>query len=92
MEFEWDEAKADGNFAKHGLTFARAIAVFADPGHVDEDSTQVGGESRRKAVGLIEGRLSTVVYTLRGKAVRVISARRASKAEKANYGNRQIHP
>jgi uncharacterized DUF497 family protein len=31
MDFEWDEAKADGNRAKHGIDFGVATEVFDDP-------------------------------------------------------------
>jgi uncharacterized DUF497 family protein len=91
VEFEWDGTKATSNYVKHGVTFAKAIVVFSDPGHVDGNASPSTGESRRKAVGLIEGRLITVVYTMRGEAIRIISARRASKAERASYDDRQIH-
>jgi uncharacterized DUF497 family protein len=30
-EFHWDPVKAQANFSKHGLDFARAAAVFLDP-------------------------------------------------------------
>jgi len=29
--FEWDEAKAAENYAKHGVSFETAIKVFRDP-------------------------------------------------------------
>ena len=31
MDFEWDEPKAEANERKHGVSFAEAITVFADP-------------------------------------------------------------
>jgi uncharacterized DUF497 family protein len=30
-DFEWEDAKADANLAKHGVSFAEAATVFADP-------------------------------------------------------------
>ena len=30
-DFEWDSIKADSNLAKHGVAFAEAATVFADP-------------------------------------------------------------
>ncbi|WP_369695939.1 BrnT family toxin [Phenylobacterium aquaticum] len=45
---------------------------------------------RRKAVGVIEGRLFTVVYTLRGAVIRLISARRCNVQEARRYG--PLHP
>jgi uncharacterized protein len=44
------------------------------------------GEARRKAIGLIEGRVFTVVYVQRGEAIRIISARRANATERKVYG------
>lgn len=30
MDFEWDDAKAESNAEKHGVSFAEAMTVFAD--------------------------------------------------------------
>jgi len=30
-EFEWDDAKAEGNLRKHGVAFPEAMSVLADP-------------------------------------------------------------
>ena len=35
MTFEWDEAKAAANLAKHGVSFDDAKTVFDDPLYVD---------------------------------------------------------
>ena len=92
MQFEWDNAKVQGNLAKHGLRFDVAARVFDDPERQDNDASHAeDGETRRKAVGLIEGRLVTVVYTRRGEAVRVISARRANGKERRGYDDRALH-
>lgn len=86
-QFEWDDAKAQSNLAKHGVLFAYAARVFLDPDVVDFDASKpVDGEVRRKAVGVIEGRLFVVVYTVRDEVVRVISARRCNAAEARRYG------
>ena len=62
--YEWDEAKAASNLAKHGVSFLRAASVFDDPCHVFLDATRwVDGEDRHKVVGEIGGRLFTVVFT-----------------------------
>jgi uncharacterized DUF497 family protein len=77
--FEWDDAKAASNLAKHGVPFAFAARVVLDVGVVDFDATRAPDrEARRKAVGLIDGRIYTVVYAQRGGATRLISARRAT--------------
>jgi uncharacterized DUF497 family protein len=87
-EFEWDEPKAARNLIKHGVPFAYAIRVFLDAAVVDFDASQPGDdEIRRKAVGLIEGRIFTVVYTQRGVVTRIISARRCNAKEAKYYGS-----
>ena len=78
LEFEWDDAKAAANIEKHGLSFEAATDVFRDPGLSEIDASRlVDGETRRKALGLVDGRLIAVVYVVRGGVVRLISARRA---------------
>lgn len=86
-EFEWDDAKALGNLAKHGVPFAYATRVFLDPAAIDFDASRPGdGEIRRKVVGVIDRRVFTVVYTEREGVIRIISARRSNAAEERQYG------
>ena len=93
MQFEWDNAKAQSNLAKHGVRFSLATRLFDDPSHQDADaSREADGESRRKAIGLIEVRLIAVVYVHRGETVRIISARRANLKESRSYGYRSLQP
>lgn len=60
MEFEWDGAKNEANFAKHGFDFAYAIQIFAGAvrEHVDR---RPWGEQRIVATGQIRGSFITVV-------------------------------
>jgi uncharacterized DUF497 family protein len=86
--FEWDIWKAEGNLAKHGVRFEVATGVFRDPDLADFDASHVeDGEARRKAVGMIQGRLFTVVYTVRSGVTRIISARLSNTTEKRRYAN-----
>ena len=86
-EFDWDETKARSNLAKHGVPFPYAVRVFLDPNVVDFDARREGDmEVRRKAVGLIDGKLHAVVYVDRGGVRRVISARRTNVTEQRAYG------
>lgn len=92
MEFEWDDAKARANLVKHGVPFDYAVRVFDDPDCLDIDTIRpVDGESRRKIIGLIEGRLFAVVYVMREDVCRIISARRTNKTEDRSYGNHPLH-
>ena len=86
-EFEWDDAKASANEATHRVRFDYAAAVFWDDNRLDLDTTRADdGEERRKAIGLIEGKLYTVVDTLRGFVCRLNSARRSHAKEGRSYG------
>ena len=86
MKFEWDHGKARSNLAKHGVPFEYASFVFADEGRIEELDDQVAyGEERWKAVGLVHGRLYTVIYTQRVDSFRIISARRATRHEQQDY-------
>jgi uncharacterized protein len=93
-EFEWDDAKASANEAKHRVRFDYAAAVFLDNHRLDLDTTRADdGEERRKAIGLIDGKLYTVVYTLRGSSIcRLIAARRPKAKESRSYGNHAQDP
>lgn len=86
MDFEWDPEKDAANLAKHGFSFLRATAVFDDPRCIIEDSTRPEhGEERRRAVGLVDAVVITVIFTDREQRRRIISARRARRDERARY-------
>ena len=86
MLFEWDKRKAAHNVTKHGVPFDYAARVFLDPYRLDsEDKRRDYTEERRLTLGKIEGRLYAVAYTVRGKIVRLISARKANEREQRKY-------
>jgi len=88
LDFERDDDKAMANLAKHGVSFVDAAAVFDDPFALDvEDRSMDYGEVRRRVVGIGHGRHLTVAYTERGETIRLISARRATRAERREYDN-----
>ncbi|MBV8753046.1 MAG: BrnT family toxin [Hyphomicrobiales bacterium] len=85
-DFEWDDAKAAANLAKHGVTFEQARDAFNDPFAVDfVDDRANYREHRLILLGMVESRLLTVVHTLRGEKVRIISAREAEPHERRRY-------
>jgi hypothetical protein len=84
MSFEWDERKRRSNLEKHGLDFFDVGAVFESP-HVVVPSAYSGDEERFLAIGMLEGRCVTVVYTTRSEAIRIISFRRARHEERQEY-------
>jgi uncharacterized protein len=89
--FEWDPRKAEANATKHGVTFDDAVTVFLDPEALDgPDLQHSAAESRFRRLGrAADGQVLIVAYTLRGsgdaEAIRIISARRASRRERAAY-------
>jgi uncharacterized DUF497 family protein len=84
--FEWDAHKAAENSAKHRITFEMARDVFDDPFVVEwPDDAQDAGEQRFAALGMVEGRILFVAYTMRGDTIRIISARRAEPFERRRY-------
>ena len=86
MDFEWDANKAIANRRKHGVDFGDAVHVFADPMRIEKfDGRESYGEDRFVTIGLFDGNELTVVYTTRGNAVRIISARKAQAHERRNY-------
>lgn len=90
--FEWDPRKASANLAKHGVAFAEAVTAFSDEtGYVMDDPDHSELEARFILVGLsAELRVLVVVHCLReaGGVIRLISARRASRNERAQYRER----
>jgi len=86
MEFEWDDAKNSACFERRGFDFAHAVNAFHDPHRiVVQDRRRDYGEDRFRLLGTVEGRAYVVVYTMRGPAVRIISARKANPKEVAEY-------
>jgi len=75
-EFVWDEAKRRSNLAKHHVDFRLAEDLFADANKLTEQS-DIPGEFRFKTVAATEGRIYVVIWTPRGRRIRVISMRRA---------------
>ena len=96
-EFEWDASKAEANFRKHGVSFDLATEVLLDPEgdrfHLDEsDPGHAEGEDRyiTTASHPDERRLVLVIsWTDRSvedlQVTRIISARKATRAEIRSY-------
>lgn len=87
LEFEWDEEKAALNLEKHGVSFEEAATVFGDPNApIFDDQDHSEDEQREIIVGFSEkGRMLVVVFTERRQAVRLVSARRATRWERLDY-------
>jgi hypothetical protein len=85
-DFEWDEAKAAENCAKHSVSFETAIRAFDDGFAVErlDDRTDYG-EDRYSILGMVDGRLLYLAYMVREDVIRIISARGAEPYEKRQY-------
>ena len=86
---EWDEDKARANLAKHRIDFADAATALdddyaltiPDPDAPEERSVSIGMDAL--------GRVLVVVYVWVGEQPRLISARKATKAELRQYEGRR---
>jgi uncharacterized protein len=83
IEFEWDINKELINIDKHGISFVAAANLLLSE-HFVAQSNRCHEESYL-AIGEIASRVIAVVYTIRNKKYRIISARRARKNEEAIY-------
>lgn len=91
--FEWDPRKALSNAAKHGVTFAEAVTAFEDPLAVTvRDPRHSGDEERYTVFGRSDrGRLLAAMFTDRGEALRIISARLMTPRERREYESGEEH-
>ena len=84
--YECDSKKAASNARKHGVAFADAVGVLEDPMAIRIEDDEPS-EPRFLALGSdFSGRVLVVVFTWRGEMIRIISARRATPAERKLYG------
>ena len=92
LRFEWDPAKEQANRRKHKVSFQEAESVFADErARILDDPDHSEAEDRFVVLGLSSRfRVLVVVHTYRGyeDVIRIISARRATRAERAYYDAR----
>ena len=96
IHFEWDEAKALSNVHKHGVAFLSVVTIFRDPRIVtlfDQDHS--GSEERWISTGiasnglLLVGAYRWAEVDAGNVNVRIISARKATSAEKCAYQESQ---
>lgn len=90
--FEWDLAKAQANRSKHGVSFAEATEILRDPIAMTlYDEAHSVQEDRWITLGRVEnGAVLLMVHTFEEvddevAVVRVISARKATRQERAVY-------
>ena len=89
MCFEWDRKKAAANLRKHGVDFVDAAEVLHDDEALTvQDSSP--DEERFVTIGAdAGGRILVVIHTAREYRTRIVSARRATRMERRQYGRRR---
>ena len=87
MEFEWYPEKAAANIRRRRVSFNEAATVLEDPlSTTFPNEAHSEDEMRFVTVGVSQrGRLLVVAHTERNDTIRIISARRATRRERAFY-------
>lgn len=87
LAFEWDEGNQGKNWEKHGVSVGEAEEVFFDKHkRLYPDPIHSSKESRKIIIGQTKKkRMLFVVFTVRKKYVRVISARDLNRKERGLY-------
>jgi uncharacterized DUF497 family protein len=87
VNFEWDPGKARRNRRKHRVSFEEAVTIFGDPlalTYGDPDHSQ--DEQRFMTVGMSKARRVLIVaHADHEDAIRIISARKATRREQKHY-------
>jgi uncharacterized protein len=85
LRIEFDDAKNEANIAKHGVDMASAVDFAFDTALTTSDTRRNYEEDRTIALGFIADTLHVLVFTMRGKTLRVISLRKANRKERNAY-------
>ena len=85
MALEWDNNKNKINIDKHGIDFFDAHKIFQNPIITKIDDRTDYQEKRWIGIGKLEQVIVVLVYTQRGKNVRIISIRKANNIERKIY-------
>lgn len=89
MTFERDAQKSTTNKEKHGINFEAAKALWLDENAVEVEMA-FPDEKRWALIARAQGKIWTAVYTMRKKAIRLISVRRARAKEVKLYEKKTI--
>ena len=87
MRFVWDEKKAAANLRKHGVSFGEASSAFDDQlgayypdANHDDRFILIGFSNQQRLLYVVHAEVAV-------DAIRIISARKATKHEKSRYEN-----
>ena len=91
--FDWDERKAAANRLKHGVAFEEARTVFLDEDAMLIPDPEHGEDDDRFVLLGLSVRLRTLIachcWRRDDEVIRIISARRANRAERRQYEERR---
>ncbi len=85
MHIEFDAIKNATNIKDRGLSFDLAAGFDFDSALIWQDVRKSYSEVRFAAIGLLDGRVHSLVFTETAKGIRVISFRKANKREVTRY-------
>ena len=87
LSFEWHEEKAGENYRKHKVSFDEGVTVFNDPFSITiGDPDHSANEQRYVDIDASDrGRVLVASYTERGRGIRLISCRKATRRERRQY-------
>jgi len=88
MKFTWDERKNSINRHKHGIDFSDVSTAFEKPMVTFLDQRKEYEEDRWIGIGWLRDILAVIVFTEpegEDKAIRIISARKATRNEEHIY-------
>jgi uncharacterized protein len=85
VEITFDPRKSERNLRERGLGFERVAEFDFASAFYTIDARRDYGEVRRRALGFIGETLYALVFTMRGRVLRVISLRKASRKERSRY-------
>ena len=88
ISFVWDSGNSEKSTRKHGVTNEECEEVFFDPQkRMLRDALHSQGEERYVLIGATKTeRVLYMVFTMRKRMIRVISARDLNRKERHLYG------
>lgn len=94
VSFEWDRGNLDKNYRRHKIANKEAEEVFDNEfKFVFEDKKHSETEKRYGIFGQSKnGKLLSIVFTIRNNRIRIITARNMSKKERRSYEKIKINP
>ena len=88
LQFDWDQWNVQKNEVKHGVSRLEAESAFFDPDYKLFADLKHSSEHEKGYIlyaNGMENRIPMVGFALRGRRIRVITARAASRKERSIY-------